>query len=66
MLLAIDVGNSDTKLGFFAHGADGRLSYLRETWRVTTERRRSADEFGVLFTGLFRRARVPVEDVRRS
>jgi type III pantothenate kinase len=60
VLLAVDVGNSDTKLGFFAR-ADA--SELVRTWRVTTEQR-SSDEFGVLFTGLLRRAGIAVEDVR--
>ena len=47
MLLAIDVGNTETKLGCFS---DGRLA---QTWRVTTELRRTADEYGVFFTQLF-------------
>jgi type III pantothenate kinase len=60
MLLAIDVGNSDTKLGFFSGAAAGDLV---RTWRVTTEQR-AADEFGVLFTALFQRAKIALEDVR--
>jgi type III pantothenate kinase len=47
MLLAIDVGNTETKLGCFA-GAE-----LKQTWRVTTELRRTPDEYGVFFTQLF-------------
>ncbi|MHB9144321.1 MAG: type III pantothenate kinase [Symbiobacteriia bacterium] len=47
MLLAIDVGNSNIKLGAFA-GAD-----LVEHWRITTERRRTEDEFGILLHDLF-------------
>jgi type III pantothenate kinase len=62
MLLAIDVGNSDTKLGYFAPSASGALE-LAMNWRVTTARRRSADEAGVLFTALFRRASVPLDAV---
>ncbi len=48
MLLAIDVGNTDTKLGYF--DATGQLV---DTWRVTTARRRTSDEFGVLFSAFF-------------
>jgi len=48
MLLAIDVGNTDTKLGYF--DADGKLL---ANWRVTTARRRTADEYGVLFQAFF-------------
>ncbi len=62
MLLAIDVGNTDTKLGFFAGDPANGLE-LRKTWRVTTARRRTGDEFGVLFAALFRRTDVPVEAV---
>jgi type III pantothenate kinase len=47
MLLAVDVGNTETKLGCFSGGA------LIHTWRVTTELRRTPDEYGVFFTQLF-------------
>ncbi|MBV9232921.1 MAG: type III pantothenate kinase [Candidatus Eremiobacteraeota bacterium] len=47
MLLTIDVGNTETKLGCF----DGET--LRRTWRVTTQLRRTPDEYGVLFAQLF-------------
>jgi type III pantothenate kinase len=53
MLLAIDVGNTETKLGYFAAPAGGTLA-LEKTWRVATTRTRTADEFGVLFRSLFR------------
>ncbi len=49
MLLAIDVGNTETKLGVFANDANELLHH----WRVTTESRRTADEYGVFFTQLF-------------
>src|SRR3954447_1091452 len=42
-LLAIDVGNTQTVFGLF-EGEE-----LREHWRVTTERNRSADELGALY-----------------
>ncbi len=47
MLLAIDVGNTETKLGCF------QGDELVSNWRVTTEGRRTADEYGVFFTQLF-------------
>lgn len=47
MLLAIDVGNSNIKLGAF----DGPT--LVHHWRITTERRRTEDEFGMLLHDLF-------------
>ena len=48
MLLAIDVGNTETKLGCFADG-----NRLTHHWRVTTEAKRTADEYGVFITQLF-------------
>ncbi len=46
MLLAVDVGNTQTALGLFA---DDTLS---DHWRVATERSTTADELGVLLSGL--------------
>jgi type III pantothenate kinase len=63
MLLAVDAGNSDTKLGFFARGPGGTTGSLLRHWRVTTERRRTSDEFGALFASLFRSAEIPLGDV---
>ena len=57
MLLAIDVGNTETKLGCF-DGAD-----LKQTWRVTTELRRTPDEYGVFFTQLFATSRIGVDAI---
>ncbi len=62
MLLAVDVGNTDTKLGYFTAAAEGGFDLVR-TWRVQTERARTADEFGVLFTTLFGVAGLPTQDV---
>ena len=57
MLLAIDVGNTETKLGCF-EGTD-----LKQTWRVTTELRRTPDEYGVFFTQLFATSKIGVEAI---
>ncbi|MBV9270592.1 MAG: type III pantothenate kinase [Candidatus Eremiobacteraeota bacterium] len=54
MLLAIDVGNTETKLGFFADADDEVI----KSWRITTESRRTADELGALFTQLFATASI--------
>ena len=52
MLLAIDVGNTNTVLGVF----DG--STLLQSWRLATRRERTADELGLLVDGLFAHARI--------
>jgi type III pantothenate kinase len=57
MLLAIDVGNTETKVGCFDADA------LVHTWRVTTESRRTADEYGVFFTQLFTASSVPLSAI---
>jgi type III pantothenate kinase len=53
MLLTIDVGNTETKLGCFEGDA------LMQTWRVTTELRRTPDEYGVFFAQLFATSDLP-------
>ena len=57
MLLTIDVGNTETKLGCFRNGA------LKQTWRVTTELRRTPDEYGVFFTQLFATSNIAVNQI---
>jgi type III pantothenate kinase len=47
MLLAIDIGNTNIVLGVF-EGRD-----LRVSWRLLTLRERTADEVGLMVTGLF-------------
>ncbi len=59
MLLAIDVGNTETKLGVFERDGDD----LARSWRVTTDARRTADEYGVFFTQLFAAAHMPLEAI---
>jgi type III pantothenate kinase len=46
MLLAVDVGNTQTVLGLY------RGEELADHWRLATERTSTADELGVLLTGL--------------
>lgn len=46
MLLAVDVGNTQTALGLYSGGE------LADNWRVATERSTTADELGVLLAGL--------------
>lgn len=47
MLLAIDVGNTHTVMGVFNE------ERLVANWRIRTERERTSDELGVLFSNLF-------------
>ncbi len=60
MLLTIDVGNTETKLGCFA--MDG--GNLLQSWRVTTESKRTADEYGVFFAQLFMTAELLASQVQ--
>src|SRR3990172_3542956 len=46
MLLAVDVGNTQTALGLYDE------SGLTDHWRLATERSTTADELGVLIGGL--------------
>ena len=47
MLLAIDVGNTNTVLGVFD------ASRLRDSFRVQTEKDRTGDEYGLQIKALF-------------
>jgi type III pantothenate kinase len=51
MLLAIDVGNTNTVLGLYK--LEDAKPELAAHWRVTTHRAQTADEYGVLFVNLF-------------
>jgi type III pantothenate kinase len=58
MLIAIDVGNSQTVMGLF----DGEE--LLDQWRVSTVQDRTADEYRLYFEGLLRQDRWRVEDCK--
>lgn len=55
MLLAIDVGNTNTQFGVFADDCS-----LISEWRLTTRRDRTVDEMGLMARSLFDRAGVDV------
>jgi len=57
LLLALDVGNTNTVLGVFA-GKD-----LKAHWRLTTRRDGTADEYGILLRSLFETAGIPLSAV---
>ncbi|AGC45107.1 pantothenate kinase [Myxococcus stipitatus DSM 14675] len=58
MLLAIDVGNTNTVLGVF----EGRK--LLDHWRVETSTRRTSDEYGILVRQLFSHSGIDAAKVR--
>ena len=57
MLLVIDIGNTNTSLGAF----DG--ARLVAHWRLTTERARTVDEWGVLARNLFELSGLDVKSI---
>ena len=57
MLLAIDVGNTNTVLGVY----DGKT--LRAHWRIETTSRRTFDEYGILALQLFAHANLDPKKV---
>jgi type III pantothenate kinase len=58
MLLAIDVGNTNIVLGVFDS------STLIRSWRLHTQRERTADELGLLVDGLFAHSKIDRMRVR--
>jgi type III pantothenate kinase len=59
MLLTIDIGNTETKLGIFGSGDE----LPAHRWRVTTNPRGTPDEYGAVVTALFAAAGVSTSDV---
>jgi type III pantothenate kinase len=57
MLLAIDIGNTNIVLGVF----DG--DNLHVSWRLLTLRERTADEVGLMVTGLFAHERIDPKSI---
>jgi len=56
MLLALDVGNTNTKLALFRledSNPGGDKPALAAHWRLTTHRSQTVDEYGALFINLF-------------
>lgn len=67
MLLAIDVGNTNTVLGLYPSDAEaqaGRPAKLAANWRITTHRAQTVDEFGVFFVKLFEMNGMSPEQVK--
>jgi len=54
MLLALDIGNTNIKTGLFRDGQ------LQHSWRLTVDKRRTADEYGVQMEDFFRHLHLPV------
>lgn len=60
MLLVIDVGNSNIVLGIY----DGRK--LVRSWRLSTDKSRTSDEYAVLLHSLFAQAALGFESVKAA
>ena len=69
MLLALDVGNTNTVLGLYRLDSDASEPSAEEQrelvahWRVTTHRTQTSDEYGVLFVNLFNMHGLAVDQV---
>ena len=63
MLLAIDVGNSNTVMGLFRLASDNGPVSLVADWRITTPHKQTPDELGVLLQTLFAMRSIKLEDV---
>lgn len=63
MLLAIDVGNSNTVMGLFQPTAENGPVPIVADWRITTPHRQTPDELGVLLQTLFAMRGLKMEEV---
>lgn len=57
MLLAFDVGNTNTVMGVFKDGE------LIQNWRLETDNKKSADEYGMIVAQMFEYEGLKIEDV---
>jgi len=59
MLLALDVGNTNTVLGLYQLTTDELVTH----WRISTLRTQTADEYGVLFLNLFAMRKIEATEI---
>jgi type III pantothenate kinase len=59
MLLAIDVGNTNTVLGLYNPDSPELVA----DWRVTTHKNQTSDEYGVLFLSLFAMRQIDISKI---
>lgn len=57
MILTMDIGNTNTVLGLYEEDD------LRTHWRISTDRSKTPDEYGMLFKNLFESASITSEQV---
>ena len=57
MLLVIDIGNSNIVMGTY----EGKK--LMKHWRISTDRQKTGDEYGMLINDLFRYQGVHISDI---
>lgn len=58
MILTIDIGNSDTVLGIYED------KNMIDHWRVSTDRKKTVDEYGILLNNLFSFDNVQVNQIK--
>jgi type III pantothenate kinase len=63
MLLALDVGNTNVVLGFYR--GRGKKAKLVASWRLSTNRSRTADEYGAVVLGFLLSSGLKLDDVKR-
>lgn len=57
MLLAVDVGNTNIVFGIF------QGDKMLESWRLATDNKRSADEYGIMFESMFQHSGFSSKDI---
>ena len=60
MLLAVDIGNTQTVIGAY------QGQFLKHRWRISTEVSRTTDEYRILFEGLLARVPKPLDGAALS
>jgi type III pantothenate kinase len=60
MLLALDIGNTQTVIGVFLK------DQLIANWRLSTDRRKTVDEYGILLKGLFADCNLQADKITKA
>ncbi|PIE75079.1 MAG: pantothenate kinase [Deltaproteobacteria bacterium] len=59
MLLAVDIGNTNTVIGLFKNRE------LRRFWRISTRKKATVDEFSILVKSLFTESSLTPDDIKK-
>lgn len=64
MFLAIDIGNTNITIGIFDFVNGKTIANPKKTWRISTYKGQTADEYGIIFMDIFHYSGLEVKDIK--